>query len=110
MPGTPSRHLFDDATSASNWTSRASMGRAPKELIASTSNERPCSATTRATSASGFNTPEVVSQCTRATCEMLGSLTSRSWTLSASTGSSSRHSSVSTGRRIAWHIATMRRP
>src|SRR5262249_45263350 len=40
-PGTPSRHLLDEATSASYGTRPASRGSAPKALIASTSKRRP---------------------------------------------------------------------
>jgi hypothetical protein len=46
---------------------RASIGRAPKELIASTIRARPCRRTTAAISSNGFRMPDVVSQWTMAT-------------------------------------------
>jgi hypothetical protein len=62
MPGTPSRHLFEDAASASNGTEAASIGSAPKALIASISRLRPAAFTAAAISAIGLRMPEVVSQ------------------------------------------------
>ena len=43
-PGVLSRHLPDAATAASNGVERASRGKAPNALIASTSSPRECSA------------------------------------------------------------------
>ena len=75
-PGTPSKHLFDEAATASNGTARASSGRAPKALIASINRRRPARATTAAISATGWRTPEVVSHCTTATWVTAGSAAS----------------------------------
>ena len=54
MPGTPSRHLLEEAATASKAISRASTGRAPKALMESMSRRRPARATTAATSAIGI--------------------------------------------------------
>jgi len=67
MPGTPSRHLPEAAMRASNGTSRASIGSAPKELIASTIRRLPCSLTTWAICGSGLSRPVLVSQWINAT-------------------------------------------
>src|SRR5260370_1161085 len=77
-PGTPSRHLLEEAASASKATSRASSGRAPKALMASISRRRPALATIAATSATGVSTPDVVSHWTTATWLMAGSTRRRS--------------------------------
>ena len=77
MPGTPSRHLPLAATSASKRTSRASIGSAANELIASTIRPLPWRAQTSAIACSGLRTPVPVSQWIRPTWVMLGSARER---------------------------------
>ena len=95
MPGTPSRHLPLAAISASKRISRASIGSAAKELIASTISPRPCRSQTRATSASGLSTPVPVSQWISITWVMPGSADSAASSATGLTGwSSGKGSSV----------------
>jgi hypothetical protein len=95
MPGTPSRHLFEEAASASKGTEAASIGSAPKALIASIRRLRPAAATTAAISRIGLRMPEVVSQWTAATWVMAGSALSRRFSSAGSGGTSSAVSQAS---------------
>src|SRR5437773_1427515 len=110
MPGTPSRHLLEDATRASYGVVAASSGRAPKALIASTSSRRPRRAVTPAISSTGLSTPEVVSQWTTATCEMASSAASAASRAAGSTGVSSGVSRTTRSRPRYSHMRTMRVP
>jgi hypothetical protein len=109
-PGTPSRHLLDEATSASYGTRPASRGSAPKALMASTSRRRPWRAVTTAISSTGFSTPEVVSHWITATCVMAGSAASAASRAAADTGVSSAVSMGRHGRRRYSQMRTMRLP
>ena len=71
MPGTPSMHLPDAATSASKGVVRASISIAPNELMASSSKRRPWCCTAAAISGKGLSMPAPVSQYTSATWVML---------------------------------------
>ncbi|MNV83852.1 hypothetical protein D3C71_1776790 [compost metagenome] len=62
MPGTPSRHLPLAAMRASNLNSRASMGKAANELMASTIKPLPRRAHRSLMALSGLTTPVPVSQ------------------------------------------------
>ena len=67
IPGTPSKHLPDDAIIALQIVSFTSNLIAPNVLMASISNRHPDPATTAAISSIGFKIPEVVSQWTTTT-------------------------------------------
>ena len=105
IPGTPSRHLPLAATSASKRTSRASIGKAANELIASTIRPLPWRAHTSATACSGFSTPVPVSQWMRPTCVMLASATSAASSAEGETGASSACGSTVVRRPIS--VATL---
>ena len=76
LKGTPSRHLFDDAITASKGTVFALNGMAPKALMASIRRRRPCEATVLAMDSMGLRIPDVVSQWTTSTWVIVGSETS----------------------------------
>ena len=67
-PGTPSKHLLDDAATESNLISLQLRERAPNALIASMNKDFFFIATKFAISFIGFRMPEVVSQYTTSTC------------------------------------------
>ena len=100
MPGTPSRHFPLAATSASKRTSRASMGSAPKLLIASMISPFSWRWHTAATSGKGLSTPVPVSQWMRITCVIDASCFSRASSASADTASSSAKTSTLARRPI----------
>src|SRR6202140_2041368 len=108
MPGTPSRHLPDAAMSASKRMVRASIGMAPKELIASMIKPRPRFATTVAISGRGFRIPVPVSQCTCATCVIAGSAPSAASIRAGSAGSCSPCARTAASRPRYLRIRTMR--
>ncbi|MNJ76877.1 hypothetical protein D3C77_742590 [compost metagenome] len=79
---------------ASKGTSRASIGSAPNELMASMIRRLPWRAMTAAISASGLRMPVLVSQWISATWVMLASAASRRSTSPAVVGWSSAVSKV----------------
>ena len=93
-------HLPDAAIKASKGRLRASIGRAPNELIASTIRRLPARATPSAISASGFRMPVDVSQWTSATWVIDGSSRSRLSTAATGAGTSSAVSRTLTRRPI----------
>ena len=67
-PGTPSKHLFDEAATASKVIVLELKGNAPKALIASMNSDKFFISTNFAISSIGFKIPDVVSQYTAKTC------------------------------------------
>ena len=63
-PGTPSKHLFDEAATASKVIVLELKGSAPKALIASMNKDKFFISTNFAISSIGFKIPDVVSQYT----------------------------------------------
>ena len=63
-PGTPSKHLFDEAATASKDKFSALKGNAPKALIASMKKDKFFLFTKSAMDLIGFSIPDVVSQYT----------------------------------------------
>ena len=61
-PGTPSKHLFDEAATASNVTFLLLSGSAPNALIASINKDKFFCSTKLAISSMGLRIPDVVSQ------------------------------------------------
>src|ERR1700686_3929289 len=108
MPGTPSRHLPDAAMSAAKRVVGASIGMAPKELIASMIKPRPRFATTVAISGRGFRIPVPVSQCTCATCVIEGSASSAASIRAGSAGSCSPCARTAASRPRYLRLRTMR--
>ena len=66
-PGTPSKHLFEEAATASNCKFFILKGNAPNALIASMKKDNFFLLTKSAIGLIGFNIPEVVSQYTAKT-------------------------------------------
>ena len=105
IPGTPSRHLPLAATSASNVTTRASIGKAANELIASPIRPLPWRLHTSLTACSGFSTPVPVSQWMKPTWVMLRSARNFASSASAETASSSACDMIEVRRPIK--VATL---
>ncbi len=93
-PGTPSMHLFDEETRKSMPMPCKSMGIAPKELMASTTNVLPNSLAAWPIGAIGLSMPLVVSQCTTTTWVMAASAASAARTSAAAGGCDSAYLSV----------------
>ena len=109
-PGTPSRHLLELATTASNGVIRASSGSAPKALIASISSGRPWAAQTSATACTGLRMPDVVSQWTTATWVISGSRCKVASSAAGSTGTSSSHCMLAAARPSTSAMRSIRLP
>src|SRR5688572_27575075 len=112
IPGAPSMHLPEAATTASIGHCDTSISIAPNELIASTMRPRFWRAHACAMSARGLRIPVPVSQCTCATCVMAGSRASASSTIAPLAIRSSGMSSATCARpryfrilRIRWQYA-----
>ena len=110
MPGGPSTHFPEAATSASNGVLRASIGSAPKLDMASTIRLLPRAETTSAISDSGLRIPVDVSQWISPTCVMDGSASRRRATSAAVVGTSSAVSKVERRRPIISVSFAMRLP
>ncbi|MCY1376006.1 hypothetical protein D9M69_634620 [compost metagenome] len=98
-------HLFEEAATASKWTSRLSSGRAPNALIESTSRRRPWRLASAAMASTGLRMPLVVSQWTVKMWVMAVSATSMRSISARSGGVSSAVSWTATARPA---ISTMR--
>ncbi len=77
-----------------------SMGIAPKELMASTTNVLPNSLAAWPIGSIGLSMPLVVSQCTTTTCVIAGSAASAARTSAAAGGCDSAYLSVVSGDRL----------
>ena len=87
-------HLFDEETRKSMPMPGKSMGIAPKELMASTTNVLPNSLAAWPIGSIGLSMPLVVSQCTTTTCVIAGSAASAARTSATAGGCDSAYLSV----------------